>query len=722
MLIVRSIGPGAAGYYLDGRHPGRWSEGAGRLLGLEGPVEGPALRSVLRGRHPLTGVALPARAGPRRRAGWDLIFAAPKSLSVLASRSEATMGDAALDAHDAAVEGVMARVAAGLTVWRDGDRSAGAEGLVAATFIHRHNAAAEPHIHSHVLVANLTRAGTGWCAVGNEEWFVNRRALAALYQLELRHRLAERGWQLDWRLRPDGLADLADVPREVIRATSTQGRRVVEQGRFDARRRAQPSRWRERAAAAGIDRVQIRPADSPSPGAPAQLAGETLERAVTSRLSGRRSDFRRADVIVAVAACHPGGAPAAAVDEWVDRFCRASHPVRSPTRRPRWTTGPARRADDELQSLLDGHGRLPPARAVPDGAVRRGVQALGDHPPSAISVARDLTQAPTRLAVLGAPPGRSAFLAQADVLEACAAIWEAAGLRSTVDSPTSRAAQRWQVLAGLDPHRRGDRPDVLVVDQADRRTTTELLALADTFLAPGGRLILVEGGTMPRLSAPSSLGLIEAADRHGRWDPGAHVPWSGDDPPGGRLAGRRWGRAAAEALMRAWRQEPPGERSLLVGLGVDEVIGLNRAARLALDTGRRDVGPLPVDTGRRDSGPEPGAGAGLRAGPGPEGFRAGDRVVLLRGGTDHVPYGSFGTLEQSGRAPVVRWDSGAATDPRRLPARALGLGWAVTEFVAARRDGPVLLLGPPRAARGLTHRLAWSHEAGPEPPSRQLGR
>ena len=74
-------------YYAErGQVAGRWAGRGAEALGLSGaPAEG-ALGMLLDGRDPATGAAL---AGTARRAGgnvaFDLTFAAPKSVSVLAA-------------------------------------------------------------------------------------------------------------------------------------------------------------------------------------------------------------------------------------------------------------------------------------------------------------------------------------------------------------------------------------------------------------------------------------------------------------------------------------------------------------------------------------------------------------------------------------------------------------------------------------------------------------
>ena len=188
---------------------------------------------VLRGCHPDHGGFLPPCRPARRRAGWDLTLAAPKSLSLLAASTTAG-GEEIKDAHRAAVHGVVHQLEDRYLTGRSAG-SAPPVGVVAACFDHWTNATAEPHLHSHLLLGNLTCDPRGvWSAVGHS-WWTGRRALGAVYQLGLRYHLRAAGLALDWRLHPDGLGDLADVPRAAVRTSSGRSRAAaVDRAAFRA--------------------------------------------------------------------------------------------------------------------------------------------------------------------------------------------------------------------------------------------------------------------------------------------------------------------------------------------------------------------------------------------------------------------------------------------------------------------------------------------------------
>ena len=182
------------------------------------------------------------------------MFAAPKSVSILASRSD--HGADYVEAHSAAVSSVLRHIEMRLLTVRASTAPGGqmaAQGAIAAAFAHRINAAAEPHLHTHILLANLGRGHDGrWRAVSGSQWKVARSALEALYQLELRYQIATAGLGNQWRLRSDGFADVALVPRAAVRAASAQSRAVATAGWFKARMDARPRAWKELVAAGGF--------------------------------------------------------------------------------------------------------------------------------------------------------------------------------------------------------------------------------------------------------------------------------------------------------------------------------------------------------------------------------------------------------------------------------------------------------------------------------------
>ena len=158
-----SVARGAEDYYLGGEVPGRWVGRGAELLGLAGEVEGDDLVAVLADRDPRSGTRLGCAAN-RKVPGFDLTFSTPKSVSVLFGLGERDVAAVVRDAHEAAVDaalGYLERQAVWSRRGRNGVEEVSGDGLVGAAFRHRTSRAGDPHLHTHVLVANTVRGPDG---------------------------------------------------------------------------------------------------------------------------------------------------------------------------------------------------------------------------------------------------------------------------------------------------------------------------------------------------------------------------------------------------------------------------------------------------------------------------------------------------------------------------------------------------------------------------------
>ncbi|MDP8943562.1 MAG: relaxase domain-containing protein, partial [Actinomycetota bacterium] len=249
------------------------------------------LAALLQWRHPRSGEALvrrPTRTGELREVaprpdsvrGYDLTFAAPKSVSVLFGVAR-RRSRAAREAHDAAVRdaiGYLERHACLTRRGHDGHERLRGEGLVAAGFRHRTSRAGDSQLHTHVVCANLTRADGRFSTLDGRAIYAHARTAGFLYQARLRCELAER-LGVEWGPVGKGAAEITGVPQEVLAIFSQRAedvaRRMAERGErsylasrvavLDTRRAKEygvsiPTlrhRWRERAEALGFDDTAI---------------------------------------------------------------------------------------------------------------------------------------------------------------------------------------------------------------------------------------------------------------------------------------------------------------------------------------------------------------------------------------------------------------------------------------------------------------------------------
>ncbi len=320
MVIVHRLGSGGARYYLAavapdggeapvlGEAPGRW---AGRAS-PGGPVEARALASCMpegRGRLP----------------GLDVMFAAPKSVSVLQALGGADVAAAVRAAHDAAVAAGLAYLERHACRVNERGRVVAADGFVAAAFRHRTSRADDPHLHTHVVVANFATGPDGrGRALHTPTIYAERRGAAATYHLVLRAALTS-SVGVRWEVPVMGRADAVDVPGAVRAAFSRRRAAVLEESGSPGDRR-----WAEHATRPARDglvdyaSMQFgwgRRAASLGWSAPAPMVG----RAVAVPPAGEDllpADDRwsRADLMVALANHWRDGAPAADVRAAAERL------------------------------------------------------------------------------------------------------------------------------------------------------------------------------------------------------------------------------------------------------------------------------------------------------------------------------------------------------------------------------------------------------------------
>lgn len=243
MLSIGRLGAsGGAEYYLDkvannvddyylgrGEAPGRWIGAIAEQLGLVGQVEADALRNLLAGTS-AQGEHLGLQVQPGRRPGYDLTFSAPKGISLLWAFGPEEVRDAVSAAHDHAIVAVLDHLSKEACYARRGHGGAElieANGFMGAAFRHRSSRAGDPQLHTHVVVPNLVQGADGrWSAPDGRHLFTWKMTAGTLYRSALRAELAPLG--LGWDIRRNGLSELRDVPRAVLRAFSKR-RTDIEQ-------------------------------------------------------------------------------------------------------------------------------------------------------------------------------------------------------------------------------------------------------------------------------------------------------------------------------------------------------------------------------------------------------------------------------------------------------------------------------------------------------------
>ena len=383
MLTVAKLSPGQEAYYersvahgIDdyyagrGESPGVWVGRGSAELELDGVVEEGQLGRLIAGQHPRTSDQLRWHP-PKKRitveridpatgeqyveektlkpvAGYDLVFSPPKSVSLLHAFGSDEVRYAVSQAHLAAWQAALSYLEERACVTRRGRNGVVRErgvGFVAAAYQHRTSRAQDPHLHTHVIVANMAKSPDGkWRALDGRPLLEHYRlATGYLYQSHLRFELS-RSLGIEWREPEHGMAEIAGVPDAVLKAFSQRRLRVLDyleqrgtSGFYAARVAAIETRdrkeavdlprlreeWRARAAEHGLGRRQLK-----------RLLGRAVEHEFDGRsvgeiaaqlagpegLTERRSTFSGPDAVMAWAQAYPQGAPAEQVLELVHRF------------------------------------------------------------------------------------------------------------------------------------------------------------------------------------------------------------------------------------------------------------------------------------------------------------------------------------------------------------------------------------------------------------------
>ena len=227
------------GYYArndpEHRQASFWYGDAVKDLGLRAHVRPSRFESVLSGYVPGTDLRLGRmREGQHEhRPGWDITLSAPKSVSLEAL----VMGDRrVIRAHDEAVRATLDFVEAELLQTRGWDPATRrrprvkANGMVVAGFRHLASRDQDPQLHTHCVLANMTRNASGeWRSVEPTKIRRSQKLIGAFYRNELARRLQALGMAVSPTLvgRVPGF-ELAGYERAALDAFSGRRRAILE--------------------------------------------------------------------------------------------------------------------------------------------------------------------------------------------------------------------------------------------------------------------------------------------------------------------------------------------------------------------------------------------------------------------------------------------------------------------------------------------------------------
>ena len=409
----------------------RWHGRAAEALGLSGPVDAEPFGSLLQGYVPGTGIRLGSiRNGiHRHRPGIDLVLSAPKSVALEALFE----GDErVVDGHRQAVDETLDWIENRFLETRIHDRSTGkrprvrAHGMAAATFRHHASRNHDPQIHTHCVIANMTRTPSArWGPVDPTSLRRNRNLIGAFYRNRLAAKLHDLGFVIVPTLigRVPGF-EIAGYDQAFLDAFSSRRREILQhldrlglprtsraaglaalitrRRKIDRRLDALRPEWRARAERLGLFRPMslARPTAqerSPDPPLPDRSVTDIVWRAV-EYLEGKATVFSTAE-LTAIALGHaPGRHTPAMVEQAITRLRRDGHLLEAERRGMdrAFTTPRIRRSGEEDRFLGDLRQRhpalhrkgIPGAHAIPrcrqpTGARHSRLQpAPGDRSPA----------------------------------------------------------------------------------------------------------------------------------------------------------------------------------------------------------------------------------------------------------------------------------------------------------------------------------------------------
>jgi conjugative relaxase-like TrwC/TraI family protein len=566
--LEQMVARGVEEYYSNaGEAPGQWLGDSAPHLDLDGTVDGDEFRRVLSGAHPTTGEQLTEGKSSPKVVGFDATFCAPKSVSLLFALGGREASNHVRNAHDAAVRDafdVLQSIARGRR-GHDGVRLVAGDGLVGAAYRHRTSRAAEPHLHTHVVIPNLVYAPEDgrWSALDARPLYGWSKTVGHLYQAQLRYELTSR-LGVEWQPVAKGTAEMTGFDARVLRAFSTRrreiehdlqatGRSGAKSAQHAAYRTRRPKDlsldgphladgWRQRAAALGCDdrtlaRVtgRTRTLMMPTPGT---VEAEGLYRwlARPQGLTAHKSTFDARHVIEAICDALPHGAPIHGALALTEAFLASDHVLALTTTGDRGL----RRDDGRLVPSGDALCRFTTPEMVATEQALLARAAARRHEHTGIAQQGTVTAAlgrwglSTEQAAMVAAICRSgagvdmvegaAGSGKTTALAAAADAWTTSGFAVHGCSLAARAAARLEDATGIRSTTLalllgrldradillGDR-DVIVVDEAAMVGTRQLHRLLDHADHTSAKVVLI--GDPRQLPEIDAGGAYTALDR-----------------------------------------------------------------------------------------------------------------------------------------------------------------------------------------------------------------
>jgi conjugative relaxase-like TrwC/TraI family protein len=535
--------------------------------------------------------------------GFDLTFAAPKSVSLIRALTDDVAEKVLAVAHAKAVQAAMVylhrhagytRVHNPITDTKDLQRL---PGLVAIAYQHETSRCGDPHLHTHVIVPNRQPRRDGQLvSLDSKSLYHEAKAAGVIYQATLRHELhAERGFEWNPVDPHTGMAEIAGVTKETIKAWSQRSTRLREWAKNNlvivdgqptaaqlaaaqkATRPAKPEslawaelkeQWRADARGLALDRDAHFEARAQRRAQHRSAADRAHIAEMAAQID--KAAFTRADMVELVGAQLPidaPGEPRALIEQIVDEASVRITETRAPHHREgheKFTVDAIIAEEERVLNIVDA------AEATARLDVR--TTDLGDLSSDQERAIRAIATSPFLVQPLQAPAGAG----KTHSLKALRAAAHRARKQVLVLAPTGKAVDEAmsegagdrgltvaKALKLIADNQLGvDRQTVVVVDEASMLGTPELKKLLACATVGRAKMVLV--GDAYQLSPVKARGgMFEQLC--------AELPWS-------------------QRLGEVWRMKDPEERDMSLALRAAHGNRLRTAVGWYRDNGRLHTG------------------------------------------------------------------------------------------------------------------------------------
>ncbi|KMS58236.1 MobF family relaxase [Sphingobium cupriresistens] len=201
-------------------------------LGLSGEVDSKAMEALLAGKVAEQQLGRHRQEGIQHHPGWDFAISAPKSVSIMALAA----GDARIiEAHEKAVDVALAYLEEHAQLRRRAGKDVVHETtgrLLWARFTEHASRELDPHLHTHVVIFNITnREGCEpHASLESRAMYAEQMATGQIYRNQLAHSLRELGYHIEFDPRR-GLFEISGVPQALIREMSQRAQQIDDHAR-----------------------------------------------------------------------------------------------------------------------------------------------------------------------------------------------------------------------------------------------------------------------------------------------------------------------------------------------------------------------------------------------------------------------------------------------------------------------------------------------------------